>query len=380
MIVPVCLAASAAGLRLADNLYYRDPGPALRLLRLAPRVEGAPVGAYRPLDPLFCWFPFLWIWGDILLALSLGHIAGLWFAWPPIAVFVGGRMRALQEAAHTALHGGLCRSKRYQWLIADVLAQWPLGRPDMGHRYIGHILEHHRHANELDGDPNIRRLRAVGVVPGMTVAAWRRKLLHPFSIMGLAETARNFVDGVFRKNANSALLPPRLAVMAAFWTLIWAVGGLEGFLLGFLAPLATVYPLFSWISVLTEHRWFVRCDVGDRHIRECENGRPTDYPGAIGALLKHLVFPFTDHHHLAHSLYPALRWSYLPAVDRILKEQDPHYAKFRSVGLFFPSEGRPSALSELRERLTGSEYADVAEWAHDLAAPPTPRLPEAIAT
>ena len=54
--------------------------------------------------------------------------------------------------------------------------------------------------------------------------------------------------------------------------------------------------------------------------RECINGRPTEYRGVTGWLIRHTVFPGTDHHHLAHSLYPHVRWNYLPAVNRALRE------------------------------------------------------------
>ena len=376
----LCLGALALALRLADRFYYRDADRVLGLLRLAPRTQGAPVGVHRPLDRLFCWFPFLWIWCDILIAVWLGRLAGDPLAWLFVAIFVGGRMRALQEAAHTAVHSGLCRSKRYQRAIANLFAQWPLGRVDMHHRYIGHVTEHHWHANELDADPNVRRFVAVGVVPGITLADWRRKLWYPFTLAGFAETLRNLTDGTFRKNVHPALVPLRLAVTAGFCVLLWAVGGMSGVMLGFVVPLVTVYPFFSWISVLAEHRWFVRCDATDRKTRECINGRPTDYPGVLGGIVKHLVFPFSDHYHLAHSLYPSLRWNYLPAIDRALREQLARYARYHSVGLVRSRGGRPSALSELCERLTTPDHPDLADWARDLAGVPAGRRPDPINT
>jgi fatty acid desaturase len=65
------------------------------------------------------------------------------------------------------------------------------------------------------------------------------------------------------------------------------------------------------------------------------------------------VFPFGDCYHLAHSLYPMVRWNYLADLDRLLTRVDPAYDRYRSVGFLKPSGTRPSALSELRHRLCG---------------------------
>lgn len=377
MILLSCLLIVALALRAADRFYYRDHDRVLRMLRLLPRGEGLAAGHARPLDGLYCWFPFLWIWCDVAAALTIGRLLGNLLAWLAVAVIVGGRFRALQEVAHTAVHSGLCKSRRYQWAIADVLVSWPLFRPDVHHRYIGHVTQHHLHANEPDKDPNIARFVSVGMVPGIGLATWRRRLWFPLTPRGFAETGRNLLVAVFVKNVRPARLPARFLAAAAFALAVWVIGGTAGLLLGFLLPLVTVYPLFSWISVLAEHRWFVRCEAADRKTRECTNGRPTDYRGPVGTAVKHVVFPFSDHYHLAHSLYPAVRWNHLAAVDRALKAAEPRYGRYVSLGLFRPAGPAPTALSELRDRLVDRQSADLAGWAADLR--PGRSVPEPVA-
>jgi fatty acid desaturase len=80
-----------------------------------------------------------------------------------------------------------------------------------------------------------------------------------------------------------------------------------------------------------------------------------------------LVFPLSDRYHLAHSLYPYVRWSYLPAIDRHLRAHDPHYAVYQSAGLLFPRGPLPAALSELRERLSAPRPGDLAAWGERFA-------------
>jgi fatty acid desaturase len=359
----LCLVVS---LRIADHLYYRDSEPVLRLLRLTAQ-PGQRGSYYKKYDHIFATFPFLWAWADLLL---LG-LAAAHFAHPVVylvvVVVAGGRFRVLQEASHIAVHGGLCKSRRWQWAISDVAAQWPCFRPDMYHRHIAHVLEHHAHANELDDDPNITRFIAVGVVPGISRASLRAKMLRPLSARGLIETLQADLANALHRNHRKHGFWLRSTALGVVVGAFAVVSGPIGLLVAYAIPLVTVYPLFSWVSVLAEHRWFVRCDEVERKARECVNGRPTDYRG-LGRLAKHTIFPFTDHYHLAHSLYPTLRWNYLPAVDRALRERDPRYARFASEGLFRARADRQSALSELLDRLTTPDYPDVAEWAKDLTS------------
>ncbi|WP_404363600.1 fatty acid desaturase [Corallococcus coralloides] len=357
--------AVALALRAADALYYRDSQRILRLLKLEGTARKGE-RYYQRFDALFALFPFLWSWCDILAA----NLAAAHFAHPALYVllvlFVGTRFRALQEAAHTATHSGLCKSRPWQWALSNVFFQYPCFKPDMHHRYTYHVLDHHHHANEPGRDPNVTRFISVGFVPGLTRAQFHWKLLHPLTAAGFAETFRAMAINSLRNQRVSNLAVRVLVVAGVVAGFTWAFGP-KGLLLGFLLPLVTAYPLYSWLSVLAEHRWYVHCDEEDRVARECINGRPTDYSGPLGWLVKHAIFPATDHYHLAHSIYPHLRWNYVRAVDLALKKKDPRYARHLSHGLFWSSTERPSALSELRDRLTATDDPELAGWARELA-------------
>jgi hypothetical protein len=357
---PIGLIAVALLLRGADALYYRDSERVLRHLRLVPS-NGPRERYYRSLDPLFALLPFLWSWWEIIavtaLALDLDHALG----YLALTVFVGARFRALQEIGHTAVHFGLCRHQTWQWGLSNVLFQYPCLKPDMRHRCVSHVVQHHRHANERR-DPNIVRFESLGFVPGISPARFRRMLFHSFTPRGFAETLRMAATGV-RMNHSWAGAALRGSVMLSLVLLLLWCGGWKALAFGYLVPLVTIYPWFSWISLLVEHRWFVECHEEDRVARECVNARPTDYHGLSGWLIKHCVLPATDHHHLAHSLYPHVRWNYMAAIDRVLKAREPRYAAYRSEGLLWSNGARPSALSELRERMTSNAHADLAPWA-----------------
>jgi fatty acid desaturase len=209
------------------------------------------------------------------------------------------------------------------------------------------------------------RFESIGFVPGMSPARFRLMLFHSFTPRGLAETLRLSAVGATR-NSSWVGAAVRITVVAATLAVFLAAGGWRALVFGYVVPLLTIYPWFSWISLLVEHRWFVECHEDDRVARECINGRPTDYHGVSGWLIKHFVLPATDHYHLSHSLYPHVRWNYVAAVDRALKQRDVRYGAFLSVGLVWPRGDTPSALSELRERMTSSPAVDLASWAADL--------------
>jgi len=329
-MVPVAiLVAVSLALRAVDQLYHRDSARVLALLRLD--GEAAPGSVYhRRWDPLFAIVPFVWSWLDLFaIALASVQLANVW-ADVLLALLAGSRLRALHEASHIAVHYGLCRQKAWQWELSNVLFQYPAFRPDMHHRYVFHVLEHHRHANEGDIDPNVKRFVRLGMVPGISRAQFTWKLFHSLRPSGLAETFRSMVSNA-KLNKTRTHLALRWLTVVLCIAAFWLTGGARGFVVAYLVPLILVYPWFSWISVLAEHRWFIECDEPDRRLREFVVGRPTDYPGVLGWIIRHAIFPATDHYHLAHSLYPFVRWNYMPALDAALKRSEPRYGTHASV-------------------------------------------------
>lgn len=351
--------AVAALLRVVDSYYYRDSQRVLRHLGLAPRIKHRE-SYYRSLDPIFAPLPFLWNWCEIIGTTLLAVATDQFLGYFALVLFVGARFRALQETAHTAVHFGLCRRRRWQWGLSDLLFQYPCFKPDMRHRCTAHVQEHHRHANERE-DPNVARFVSIGFVPGISRTRFHFMLLHPLLPSGLAETLRMAAHGASRNRSTSGALA-RVVVVSALALTLFSMGGWKSLAFGYLIPLLTIYPWFSWISLLVEHRWFADCRESDRIARECINGRPTDYYGLSGLLIKHFILPATDHYHLAHSLYPYVRWNYVAAIDEALKQRDDRYGRFRSEGFLWPQSALPSALSELRERMTSAGSSDLASW------------------
>ncbi|WNG23590.1 fatty acid desaturase [Cystobacter fuscus] len=337
--------------RAAVSVYHSNPERVLRISRLRPRLEGQREQLTKPWDELFAPLPFVWAWLDIFIGVLLARWVDHPLAWFALTFWVGGRFRALQEFGHNAVHYALCRSRAWQWWCSDVFYQFPAFKRDMHSRQITHTQEHHRHPNHDTLDPNRARVRDGGMSAGMTQAQFLLRLFYPLSPSGMWVSFRTMVRNSLLNHRRITAFA-RVVTLLAFSALLYAAAGWKGIVWGWLVPLMTTYSLFAWVSLLTEHRWFVSPSWSeDRLTREFTAGRPTDYRGVSGWLVRVFICPTSDAYHLAHSLYPGVRWNYLPAIDRILKVEEPRYTTHASEGLLFSSDGIPSALSELRDRL-----------------------------
>jgi fatty acid desaturase len=337
-------------MRAATTYYYSDDQRILRMLHLGGH-ERARVPYYRRHDALFAPLPFIWSWIEIALCVLLADVLHNAAAWAAAIVLVGGRFRALQEYGHNAVHFALCKSRKWQWLLSDFFYQFPSFKRDMHSREVTHTREHHQNPNHPSRDPNRARVTAGGMVAPMTYSGFLMALFYPLTPSGFRGNVVNICRHSML-NYDRVTMFVRLVSVTATTAMFFALAGWRGIVLGWIVPLLTTYPLFAWLALLTEHRWFVEGTRTSRLEVEYLMGRPTDYRGISGWMVRILVSPTSDAYHLAHSLYPGVRWNYLPAIDRALKVQDSRYTAHASEGFLISRHGFPSALSELYERLS----------------------------
>ncbi|MCX4515966.1 hypothetical protein OHA27_38315 [Streptomyces sp. NBC_01619] len=145
-------------------------------------------------------------------------------------------------------------------------------------------------------------------------ATWR-----PFTARGvhatLAGIAANLRSGAWH----------RIAALGAVLGAAYLAGGWLAVVCGVLIPRLLLYPQLAWLSLIVEHTWF---DPEPRTGTPAwvEAGRCLRlYPHrpALAALAAATWLPYGDLHHYAHSAHPAMRWNYLPALERHLHR--PHF-------------------------------------------------------
>jgi fatty acid desaturase len=339
-------------LRLTLRLYYSDGERLLPLLKLAPPGLEQ-VRYYKRFDTLLAPAPFVYCWLEIFATLLFFRYTD----YHPLAALLlvcvsSGRMRALQETGHNALHSALCPSRKFQWFLSNVFFQFPAIKRDMESRFVTHVKEHHPNADIPGKDPNLRRVIRSGMTPGINSVQFIFALLFPVTPRGLWDNIRGNLRDAMSENANAGVVLLRVVVTATFVALFLFLAGWQGLLVGYVLPVLAIYPLFAWWSLLSKHRWHIPYDPTlDRRNHDFEHGRATDFDGVTGAIQRYLFFPMSDAYHLAHHMYPYVRFEYFPIIDRNLKIQEPRYTKYISRGMFLESGGQPGALSELYDRL-----------------------------
>lgn len=259
----------------------------------------------------------------LLLAGQWTQIAGWWLlaAQGPLyaavaALAVAVHFRHLQEISHFAVHGVLARTRRANLLLAEVFAHHPLGLAPVRVRRRRHVRDHHPNAT-LGTDPNLTELHTAGLRPGVPRPRFVKALIFPLTATGIRATAADI-----RKNTASWHRTTALALLAAA---AYATGGWPALIAGLLVPRLLLYPQLAWLSLLNEHTWF---DPEPRTGTPAwvEAGRCLRlYPvnRALAWLAASTWLPYGDLHHYAHSAHPAIRWNYLPALERHLAA--PHF-------------------------------------------------------
>lgn len=226
------------------------------------------------------------------------------------------KMRHLQEISHFAVHGVLTRSSHVGGLLAEAAAHIPLGFVPVPVRRQRHVREHHPNATLAGVDPNLKELDDAGLRTGVGRLRFALALVHPLTPAGIAATAR----GIAANLRASTSCWPRLAGFAAVPAAIALAFGWQAGLFAYALPRLLLYPQLAWMSLLVEHTWFDARTVTGSPI-EVEAARCLRlYPRnrLLALLVRTTWLPYGDLYHFAHSAHPAVRWNYLPALERCI--------------------------------------------------------------
>uniref|UniRef100_A0AAU2A7Z6 Dihydrouridine synthase n=1 Tax=Streptomyces sp. NBC_00093 TaxID=2975649 RepID=A0AAU2A7Z6_9ACTN len=236
------------------------------------------------------------------------------------ALAVAVHYRHLQEISHFAVHGVLARGRRANLLLAEIFAHHPLVLAPAVVRRDKHVRDHHPNAT-LDNDPNLAELRVAGLRPGVSRTRFAQALVFPLTASGVRATAGEISSNLSQHTGRW----PRLAAALLIPAAAYAVGGWPALLAGALLPRLLLYPQLAWLSLINEHTWFDP-DTRTGAPAWVEAGRCLRlYPAnrLLTALAALTWLPYGDLHHYAHSTHPAIRWNYLPALERHLAS--PHF-------------------------------------------------------
>lgn len=234
--------------------------------------------------------------------------------WMASAIAGAVKFRHLQEVSHFAVHGVLTRSPRAASLLAEAAVHIPLGFVPVPVRRQRHVREHHPNATLIGADPNLRELHDAGLHAGVTPTRFALALVYPLTPAGLAATVRGIANNLRTSTARWW----RLAGLAAAPVAITAAFGWQATLCVFVLPRLLLYPQLAWMSLLVEHRWWDADPIeGPPAVVEAARCLRL-YPNnpVLALLARGTWLPYGDLYHYAHSAHPAVRWNYLPTVER----------------------------------------------------------------
>ncbi|MDO0912850.1 fatty acid desaturase [Streptomyces sp. DT2A-34] len=313
MLLCIAVMAVGAAMRQIDRLHFARRRPATAGASQLTSLQRARANNWTP--TLLLTGQWIQITGWWMLA-GLGPLSAI-----AAAVGVAVHFRHLQEISHFAIHGVLARTHRANLVLAEAFAHHPLALVPAPVRHQRHVRDHHPNATQADVDPNLDELRQAGLQPGTTRRQFIVALMHPLTTRGLRATAVGITANL-RPAPGSWL---RAAAVAAVLAAAYLAGGWSAVLCGVLLPRLLLYPQLAWLSLFVEHTWF---DPDPRTGTRAwvEAGRCLRlYPRnrALAALAATTWLPYGDLHHYAHSAHPAVRWNYLPALERHLSA--PHF-------------------------------------------------------
>jgi fatty acid desaturase len=309
MLIPLAIIAAGIALRQVDRWWF-SPTRGRQFLGSLQAVMALQRSRANNLTPALLlaghWLELVGWWQ---LATHTGPIG-----WGIAVLAASVKFRHLQEVSHFAIHGVLTRSSRTGTALTEMTVHAPLGFVPVPVRHEKHVRQHHPNATVAGADPNLAELHRAGLHPGTYSVRFALAMAFPLTLGGLADTCRGLADNLSPRGASWW----RLCLFTAIPLTVGILLGWPTAVFGFLVPRLLLYPQLAWMSLLVEHRWF---DA------EPATGRPTVVEAArclrlypsnriLALLARGTWLPYGDLFHYAHSVHPAVRWNYLPSLER----------------------------------------------------------------
>jgi fatty acid desaturase len=275
-------------------------------------------------------------WLVILAAITAATLTGSLLSDFVAIVVIATRQHALAVLMHDASHHLLHRNKMINDIVSNLCLSFPLFIST--DRYRRHHLRHHRYLNsDLDPDrndsvlPESRKalmlqlaadLLGVGAVGALTTMSY-------FSVLDAMFKPLSAADGLPRLEKCLAfpffISIPIIVIASGVW---WQA------LIFWIVPMLTALPPILRLRALAEHG-----ACSDAH--QLDSARTVD-----ASLVERLLFaPCNVNYHLEHHLYPSVPFYHLPALSRLLREQEnfAHNAHLNAGYLI----GHPSVLDDI---------------------------------
>lgn len=279
-------------------------------------------------------------WGVIALAIALG----VWQPWliPVSIIIIGTRQLGLAILVHEAAHGGLSANKAVNDFLGEHVCGAPIGQSLRAYR--PYHLTHHKYAQQEE-DPDL----ILSAPFPITKASLRRKIIRDLTGQTFYKQRVNQIANAFgigikpgpgRENraqsAREAVIP-FLAVNAGLFALMTALGAWWAYIVLWLVPMATWFPLVTRLRNIAEHA--VVPDHGDpmRHARTTR----------ANWIERAVIAPYWVNYHCEHHMFMHLPCYRLAEAHRLLERK----------GITARMEVQPGYLAVLKQAASKPQRA-----------------------
>ncbi|MBV8700492.1 fatty acid desaturase family protein [Bradyrhizobium sp.] len=253
-------------------------------------------------------------WALIAAVIAISsHFGGVWLYLLAVAV-IAGRMHALGVLMHEAAHFRFLKDRQRADVIADLFVAWPIMATVEGYRQ--NHLAHHQHTN-TDRDPDwvVKFGKAAYTFPQELWVLSLNLLGYLVAVNSLRDLA-HILPRLAQAEQTRRYRLARFAYYLLTATLMMLLGVWKGFLLYWIVPYLTMFPLFFYVRGVAEH--FGSMDYDD----ELGSTRTV-----IPYFWERWFFaPHNINYHLEHHLFPGIPFYNLPKLSASLMRDETYRA------------------------------------------------------
>lgn len=289
-------------------------------MHTAPTIDGDVLRGLSRLRPSYWLAAALLDWFFVAAAVTCCVIWTSWFLWVVAILVIGNRQHALGVLMHEGVHyrvTGKCWSND---IISDLVAGYPIFIPTFNYRVFH--LSHHTHL-DTPQDPEGKFYQAFPKESRFPLHPLRFALVVLRDLSGLWPASLKFLGGLLWRLPGQRLgdLIPIALLHGGVVAFSYSAGALHVYVLLWLLPMYTVYPVIFRIRAMTEHHGIEEAGP-KRYVREAPDTLRTtrSIQGMIGRML---FGPHCINYHIEHHLYPAVPFYNLPRLSEELAKSAP---------------------------------------------------------
>ncbi|HEY3394480.1 MAG TPA: fatty acid desaturase [Lacipirellulaceae bacterium] len=254
---------------------------------------------------------------------SLWWMAPIYLA----SVFVIGAwtQNRLGVLIHESSHYSLFKNRVLNELASNILVAFPLFAAI--HNYRAGHWGHHRHVNDPENDPDLKRL--VKHHPrNFPIGRWRFLWEYLF-LQVLPHKAMSYLKGralyamIPAKDKEPAknveVIPPplframRISYYIVLLAVLWSFNLWAHYALLWLVPMFTFYPAVLFLREIAHHGNYP------------DNGDYTNSRVYTGKWLeREIFFPFGEWNHVLHHMFPTIPWHRMPEAHQLMMRYPPY--------------------------------------------------------